>query len=160
MDAVIEPRAFWLRRDHQYGVHEFSGGHEYKHADNDHNLRGAIKRSRPLEGGYLILVDPHVRIFPVSFCPDANTMIFYWIIRVFLYLLDLITVPLLLLPVASLSVNLTGTLTQAGNYLALFDIFLPIGMLLTLFGIVVTIEGGYFTYKVAKWIYNKIPGIN
>ena len=87
-------------------------------------------------------------------------MIFYWIIRVFLYLLALITEPLLLLPVAALPVDLTGTLTQAGNYIALFDIFLPIGMLLTLFGAVVTIEGGYFTYKVAKWVYNKIPGIN
>lgn len=87
-------------------------------------------------------------------------MIFYWLIRVLLYLLALVTVPLILLPVATLSVNLTATLTQAGNYIALFDIFLPIGMLLTLFGIVVTIEGGYFTYKVAKWIYSKIPGIN
>ena len=87
-------------------------------------------------------------------------MIFYWIIRVFLYLLDLVTVPLLLLPVASLSVNLTGTLTQAGNYLALFDIFLPISTLITVFAIVVTIEGGYFTYKAVKWVYNKIPGIN
>lgn len=86
-------------------------------------------------------------------------MIFYWLIRVFLYLIDLITVPLVLLPVATLSVNLTGTLTQAGNYLALFDIFLPVGMLLTLFGIVITIEGGYFSYKVVKWIYNKIPGV-
>jgi hypothetical protein len=68
--------------------------------------------------------------------------------------------PLLRLPVATLSVDLTGTLTQAGNYMALFDIFLPIGMLITVFVIMVSIEGGYFTYKVAKWIYNKIPGIN
>ena len=86
-------------------------------------------------------------------------MIVYWIIKIFLYLLSLITAPLLLLPVASLSVNLTGALTTAGNYLALFDIFLPIGTLLTVFGIVITIEGGYFAYKVARWIYNKIPGV-
>jgi hypothetical protein len=87
-------------------------------------------------------------------------MIFYWLIRVLLYLLDLVTVPLLLLPVAALSVDLTGTLTQAGNYIALFGIFLPIGELFIVFGIMVSIETGYFTYKVAKWIYNKIPGIN
>lgn len=87
-------------------------------------------------------------------------MIFYWLIRVLLYLLDLVTVPLLLLPVAALSVNLTGTLTQAGNYIALFGIFLPIAELFIVFGIMVSIETGYFTYKVAKWIYSKIPGIN
>jgi hypothetical protein len=86
-------------------------------------------------------------------------MIFYWLMRVLIYLVGLITVPLLLLPVATLSVNLASTLTQAGNYLALFDIFLPVGTLLTLFGIVVTIEGGYFTYKAVKWVYTKIPGI-
>ena len=60
---------------------------------------------------------------------------------------------------ASLSVNLTSTLTTAGNYLALFDIFLPVGMLLTTFGIIISIEAGYFSYKVVKWIYNKIPGV-
>ena len=87
-------------------------------------------------------------------------MIFYWIVRVFIYLLNLVTAPILLLPVAALSVDLVGTLTQAGNYLALFDIFLPVGTLLIVFGIVISIEAGYFTYKVAKWIYNKIPGIN
>ncbi len=86
-------------------------------------------------------------------------MIVYWILKIFVYLLSLITAPLLLLPTASLSVDLTGTLTQAGNYLALFDIFLPVGTLLTVFGIIVSIEGGYFSYKVVKWIYNKIPGV-
>ena len=87
-------------------------------------------------------------------------MIFYWLLRVFIYLLNLITSPLLLLPTASLSVDLAGTLTQAGNYLALFDIFLPIPMLLIVFLIVVSIEASYFGYNVIKWIYNKIPGIN
>jgi hypothetical protein len=87
-------------------------------------------------------------------------MITYWILQIFVYLLSLITAPLLLLPVASLSVDLTGTLTTAGNYLALFDIFLPVAMLLTVFGIVVSVEGGYFSYKVVRWIYNKIPGVN
>jgi hypothetical protein len=86
-------------------------------------------------------------------------MIVYWILKIFVYLLSLITAPLLLLPTASLSVDLTGTLTQAGNYLALFDIFLPVGTLLTVFGIIVSIEAGYFSYKVVKWIYNKIPGV-
>ena len=87
-------------------------------------------------------------------------MIVYWLLKIFIYLLDLITAPLLLLPVASLSVNLTGTLTQAGNYLALFDLFLPIATLFTVFGIVVSIEAGYFGYKAVKWVYNKIPGIS
>jgi hypothetical protein len=87
-------------------------------------------------------------------------MIVYWLLKIFIYLLSLITAPLLLLPVAALSVNLTGTLTTAGNYLALFDLFLPVGMLFTIFGIIVSIEGGYFGYKVARWIYNKIPGVN
>ena len=87
-------------------------------------------------------------------------MIIYWLLKIFIYLLSLITAPLLLLPVASLSVNLTATLTQAGNYIALFDIFLPLGTLFAVFGIIITIEGGYFAYKGIRWIYNKIPGIN
>ena len=87
-------------------------------------------------------------------------MIIYWLFKILIYLLGLVTAPLTLLPVASLSVNLTGTLTQAGNYLALFDLFLPISTLFIVFGIVVSIEAGYFGYKAVKWIYNKIPGIN
>jgi hypothetical protein len=87
-------------------------------------------------------------------------MISYWLVKILIGILALITIPLKLLPMASLSVDLTGTLTQAGNYIALFNIFLPVGMLFTVFGIVVTVEGGYFTYKGVKWIYNKIPGIN
>ncbi len=87
-------------------------------------------------------------------------MITYWLLKIFVYLLSLVTAPLLLLPVASLSVNLTGTLSTAGQFLALFDLFLPIPTLFTVFGIVVTIESGYFGYKAVKWIYNKIPGIN
>jgi hypothetical protein len=87
-------------------------------------------------------------------------MITYYLILIFLYLLGLIVSPLRLLPIASLSVNLTGTLTSAGNYLALFDIFLPIATLFTVFGIVIVIEGAYFTYKAVKWVYTKIPGIS
>jgi hypothetical protein len=87
-------------------------------------------------------------------------MIVYWLLKIFIYLLSLITAPLLLLPVAAISVNLTGTLTTAGNYLALFGLFLPVGMLFTVFGLIVSIETGYFSYKVVKWIYNKIPGVN
>jgi hypothetical protein len=86
-------------------------------------------------------------------------MIPYYLILIFLYILGLITAPLQLLPVASLSVDLTGTLTNAGNYLALFNIFLPLATLFTVFGIVITIEGAYFTYKAVKWVYSKIPGI-
>lgn len=86
-------------------------------------------------------------------------MIVYYLILIFLYLLGLITAPLQLLPVASLSVNLSGALASAGNYLALFDIFLPIGTLFTVFGIVLAIEAAYFTYKAVRWVYNKIPGI-
>ena len=87
-------------------------------------------------------------------------MIIYWLLQIFIYLIQLITAPLTLLPVATLSVDLTGTLTQAGNYLALFDIFLPIPELFITFGIVLVIEAGYFGYKVVRWVYNKIPGIN
>ncbi|HVO28860.1 MAG TPA: hypothetical protein VMT81_02675 [Candidatus Paceibacterota bacterium] len=87
-------------------------------------------------------------------------MISYWLVKILLGILALITIPLKLLPVATLSVDLTGTLAQAGNYLALFDIFLPLGTMFTVFGIILTVEGGYFTYKGVKWVYNKIPGIN
>ncbi len=87
-------------------------------------------------------------------------MIVYWLIKILIYLLELVTAPLLLLPVATLSVDLTGTLTQAGQFLALFDIFLPIPTLFTVFGIVISVEAGYFGYKAVKWVYNKIPGIN
>jgi hypothetical protein len=86
-------------------------------------------------------------------------MIVYYLILIFLYILGLITTPLQLLPIASLSVDLTGTLTSAGNYIALFNLFLPLGTLFTVFGIVIGIEAAYFTYKAVKWVYNKIPGV-
>jgi hypothetical protein len=87
-------------------------------------------------------------------------MIIYWLVKILIYLLELVTSPLLLLPAATLSVDLTGTLTQAGQFLALFDIFLPIPTLFTVFGVVISVEAGYFGYKAVKWVYNKIPGIN
>lgn len=87
-------------------------------------------------------------------------MVVYYLIKIVLYLLEIITSPLLLLPVANLSSSLTSALTTAGNYLAIFDIFVPLGTLFTVVGLMLGIEAGYFTYKGIKWLYNKIPGVN
>lgn len=87
-------------------------------------------------------------------------MITYYIGRFFIWLLSFVTSPLLLLPTAVLPAGIASALTQAGNTLAIFDIFVPVGTLLAVFGSMTIVEAGYFSYKGIRWIYNKIPGIN
>jgi len=86
-------------------------------------------------------------------------MILYSIAMIGVYLVSLVAAPLLLLPIVVLPAGITDALTSAGNSIAMFNVFVPIGTLISVFGIMVGVEVGYFAYKGIKWIYNKIPGI-
>ena len=52
-----------------------------------------------------------------------------------------------------------GILTMASYYSAI-DNILPIGTILAIIAIELTIEIAYFSYKLIKWGYQKIPTIS
>ena len=65
-----------------------------------------------------------------------------------------------LLPDVSLPGNLADAAATASNYLANMDQFFPVSTLLAVLFLVLVVEGTILIYKLIRWIYNKIPGIN
>jgi len=55
--------------------------------------------------------------------------------------------------------NITEALTTIGNYIAPLLPYLPLTTILAIIIFEVTFETIYFTYKLIKWGYKKIPGI-
>ena len=82
---------------------------------------------------------------------DLLLYIFYWFIRAVI----------LLFPAAgTISSDMDSAFTTiTGLYAKINNIF-PVDTLLICLGILITIEGYIFSYKLIKWAYNKIPGIN
>ena len=78
----------------------------------------------------------------------------YGVIRGILYL------PEKLLPSVSLDGNIATAITKAGDYLSGVSYVLPVGSMLAVFGVILTMEGAIFTYKLINWLIRKIPGIN
>ena len=64
--------------------------------------------------------------------------------------------PLMLLPDVVLDPNITASISQAGQYLNMADVFLPIATLLAIFGLFLTIEVAIFTYKMFMWVKNLV----
>ena len=78
----------------------------------------------------------------------------YGVIRGILYL------PEKLLPSVSLDGNIAVAIARAGDYLSGVAYVLPVNTMLAVFGVILTIEGAIFTYKLINWLIRKIPGIN
>ena len=87
-------------------------------------------------------------------------MIVYFLILIFLGIFLVVSSPLLLLPVAVLSVDTTEALSNISGYISYLNVIIPVGELLTLLTLAMVAEAAYFTYKGIRWIYQKIPGIN
>jgi len=83
------------------------------------------------------------------------------IVSLLLYLLYytvlLFLSPLLALPDASLPSGLTSAISTAGGYITAIDPYFPLSTVLTVFGLVLSVEAGIFTYKFIMWIIHKIP---
>jgi len=65
-----------------------------------------------------------------------------------------------ILPAVSLPGNLTDAVNTASNYLANMNQIFPVSTLLAVLLLVLVVEGTIFFYKLIRWVYNKIPGIN
>jgi hypothetical protein len=87
-------------------------------------------------------------------------MITYYLTLIGLGALQAVIYPITLLPDVSLPATLVVSISAAGNYMSILNLVLPISTLFTIFTTYIGIELGIFTYKLIKWIYNKIPGIN
>jgi hypothetical protein len=75
--------------------------------------------------------------------------------------LVVITSPLRILPdVLYLPGNISGGLSSVVSSLSILNDVFPISVLLYAFSVFLTIEAGIFSYKIIKWVYSKIPGIN
>jgi len=83
------------------------------------------------------------------------------ITAIFLYLvlaaIALITSPLRLLPDASLPANVNSAIASIGGYLTPLQIFVPIGTILTILGLIVSIEAGILLWKGFNWLLRRLP---
>lgn len=73
-----------------------------------------------------------------------------------------LTRPFLLLHDVSIPAGVAAATVQVGASLALIYKVIPtsIAALLVVVGIVITFDKSHFGYKLIKWAYQKIPGIN
>lgn len=65
-----------------------------------------------------------------------------------------------ILPDVSLPVDITNALNNISGYYSAMDTILPMDTLFTILTIELTFIGFYFTYKLVRWAYTKIPGVN
>lgn len=87
-------------------------------------------------------------------------MITDFIITVIFNVVRLIASIFEILPDVQLSTNITGGISSIAPYYQSLDTVIPISTL----GAILTFEllfiGAYFTYKLVRWAYQKIPFIN
>ena len=86
-------------------------------------------------------------------------MITYGLILIFVGLFLSVSSPLLLLPVAVLSVDYSTALSNISGYLSYLNVIMPVSELFILIGLALAVELTYFGYKGIRWVYRKIPGI-
>lgn len=53
--------------------------------------------------------------------------------------------------------GITSAISTAGGYLSAFDFIVPISSILTVFGLILTIEGAILIYKSIMWIIRRLP---
>jgi len=82
------------------------------------------------------------------------TTFFLYVIYLFVYA---VTSPFRIFSDVSIDSNIVQAFTTGGEYVNALSIFLPVATLLTVLGIVMTIEGGIFSYKGAMWLLKRIP---
>lgn len=65
-----------------------------------------------------------------------------------------------LFPDVSLSDSVSSSITTASTYISALNIILPVATLITILGLVLTIEGAILLIKIINWFIRKIPTIN
>ena len=89
-------------------------------------------------------------------------MITYFILNIFLSILSYIIWPITSLPDVVLPLDLASSITTAGGFISTLYGFAPHAT--TALGAVISayiiFELAIWVYKMIKWVYQKIPGIN
>ena len=82
---------------------------------------------------------------------------FLWLIHLFLaFIASLLSA----FPDVVANTNITGAVSTANGYLHALQDFIPNGAILGATGALLFFELAYAAYKVIRWAYQKIPGIN
>jgi len=68
--------------------------------------------------------------------------------------------PIRILPDVSLPADFLASFGVIGGYLSGLNEIVPVATILTILGLILTIEGSILLYKSIKWVYQKIPGVN
>jgi len=87
-------------------------------------------------------------------------MIFLAIIDVFYLFVYAVTAPFRLAPIVALPGSWVSSVTTANDYITSLNAFLPITSLITVLGIFLAYELGYFGMKFINWVIRKIPGVS
>ncbi len=76
------------------------------------------------------------------------------------YAISLVLSPLLLFSDVVLPPQFTDALTSAGASLGIVSVIAPVGTIAAVIVVFAVVEGFIFGYKIIKWVYTKIPGVN
>lgn len=89
-------------------------------------------------------------------------MIIALILQLLLSAIFLVISPVLLLPNVSLSSNAMSAITNTAGYIGTIASVAPLTIvsILAVFVLVLGIENTHFGYKLIRWVYQKIPGVN
>lgn len=89
-------------------------------------------------------------------------MITYLLILIISGVVYAITYPISALPDVVLPANITANLATLGHFFGLIWGAAPLTLvaLFSSVGVIIVIENNIAIYKVVKWIYSKIPGVN
>lgn len=75
-------------------------------------------------------------------------------------LVNLLLFPLRNLPDATLPDWLANSLSASASYINALGYVLPIGTIVAILSFYIVFEGVVWSYKIIRWAYNKIPGVN
>jgi hypothetical protein len=75
-------------------------------------------------------------------------------------IISLLLTPIKILGDVSLDSNVHNSILTARTYLANMNIVLPVGTILAILGIILTIETFILLYKAVNWLIRKIPTID
>jgi hypothetical protein len=85
-------------------------------------------------------------------------MISGYLLYLLYWILMLITLPLRVLPDATLPSEFTGTIATASGYIMFMEDLVPMQNILQYLGLIVLFEVGILSWKLINWVLRRIPG--
>ncbi len=71
-----------------------------------------------------------------------------------------ITSPFRILPDVAIPAQLSSAIASANTTLAPLAVVLPLGSIVAVLIVFLAVEAAISVFKIIKWVYTKIPGIN